>query len=98
MDLIYKEHIAFFEISENSCKVAGFFNDRSGSRLERGTHLVCNDIRKSRFSNSWWASQQDMVQRLTPFEGSLHKHAQVLFDLGLADVFRKLRRTKGDIQ
>ena len=94
VDLVDKEYVAFLEAGKNRREIPGFFYYGSACGFERGPHFVGYDIRESGLADARRAGEQDVVECLAPLERGLHKHAQVLFDLSLADVFAKMRRTQ----
>ena len=98
VDLVDKKHVALFEVGQDRGQVAGFFDDRAGGGFERRTHLVSDDVRKRGLADARRAGQQDVVESLTAFERRLHKDAQVLLDLGLADIFRQMSRPQAGVK
>ena len=89
MNFIYEEDVTFLQVGKECRDVAGFFDRRSGCRSEFRFHLVSDDIREGRLAQSGRAGQENMVESFVTAECSFHVHAQIFFDLLLADVVGK---------
>ena len=89
MDFINKQHIPFAQVSQQGCKVAGFFNGRAAGYPEVYAHLVGYNARKCGFAQARRAVKQHMVKGLAPLPGCLYVNGKVLFNLFLAHIIRK---------
>src|SRR5262249_14735208 len=98
MNLINEEHVAFLKISEQRGDVSGLFDGWSGGRLEFRTHLVGDDVGERGLSQSWWTSQQHVIECFATCARGFHVNAQVLFDLPLADVVVDAGGTQREIE
>src|SRR5688572_14583966 len=92
MDLVDEKNIAVLKVGNDRGKVARLFDDRASRGAQCRAHLIRHDVRKRRFAYAGRSSEENMIQRLTPLQRRLHKHAQVVLYLLLADVLRQLRR------
>src|SRR2546421_2607830 len=98
MNLVDEEHIAFLQVRKQRCDVAGLFNRRPGGRTQLRSHLIRDDVRQGGLSQSWRASQQNMIQRLTSLQRGFNIYAQVLLGFRLADVLGEMRRAQREIE
>ena len=52
MYLVDEKHIAFLQVSQLANQVARYFNRRSSSRMQHGSHFVRDNIRQGGFTKS----------------------------------------------
>ena len=89
MYLINKEHIVFFQRSQDTRQVARFIEYRTRSYLKADSEFVGDDIRECGFSQSRRAVQKCMVKGFTTIFGCFNEHFQILHNLLLtAEVFK----------
>src|SRR5919109_3019971 len=98
MNLINEKNVAFLQVCQQRRDVAGLLDRWTSSRSQLGAHFVRNDICESRLAQAWWTSQQHVIERFAPAARGLHVHAQVLFDLALADVLVDTSRPQREIE
>lgn len=81
MDLIDEEDIAFIEIGQYCCEVAGFFDHWAGCTAQLRAKLACNDSCQRRLTQAGRTVEQHMIEGVSPGLGSLDEDVEVLFDL-----------------
>ncbi len=66
MDFIYEKDISRLKRSKKTGKISGFIENGTGSNLHIHSHLVCDDVGQSCFTQTGRAMEKGVVQRLAP--------------------------------
>src|SRR6266404_2594928 len=98
MNLVDEQDVAFSKIRQQRCKVAGFFDNRSGSGLNVTAHLVGDDVSQGGLAESGRTVEQHVIESLPAFARGLDKDRQVLFGLVLTDVLAKQFRSETQLK
>ena len=80
MDLIDKQYIVRLQIGQHRSQVTLFFQHRAGCRVQRGPHLIGDDMCQRGFPQTRWTKKQDMVQCLITCFGRRSKDIQLFGD------------------
>ncbi len=71
MDLVDEQHVAGFQVGQQSGQVARPLEDRTRSTLDRHAHFFGNDVRQGGLAQPGRTEDQSMVERfLAPFRGA----------------------------
>lgn len=84
MDFVNKQHVTRFEVGEQPCEVARFFQHGAGRQFEVCPDFIGDNVREGGFAQAGWPVQQYVVERVASFFGSLNKDLEVVHDLALA--------------
>ncbi len=93
MDFIDKQHIAFFQGSQQACQVAGLVENRAGRDLEVDTEFRRHDMGQRSLSQARRAVKEDMVECLTPQKRRFHEDFEVFEHLFLSGELVEVLRT-----
>src|ERR1041385_2381109 len=86
MNLVDEEHVTFLKVGQQRCDVAGFLDRRTGRGFQLGAHFVRDDVGERRLTQTWWSSEQHVIECFAASARGFHVNAQVLFYLTLSDV------------
>ena len=98
VNFVDKEYIAWFEIGEDTSKVANTLNSGTTCYLDPSTHFPCDDMSEGGFAESGGTIEEDVVDRLTAIFGCSDKELEVLFDFFLADILRERLRPQSGVE
>ena len=98
MEFVDKQHIACFEIRQQTGEVTRFFDDRAAGGLEVRAHRLGQDVGERGFAEARRAAEQDVVERLAALSGGGDGDFEPFLDLGLAGEFGKERRAQCHFQ
>ncbi len=98
MNLIDEQHVAFFEIGEQTGEVAGFFDGGAAGVFQIRSHRLGNDIRQRGFAEAGRAVEQDVIKRFPAMLGGLHGDFQAFLDAGLAGEIGEKRGSQRHLQ
>ena len=93
MDLVDEEHVAAFELGQDSDQVTGANDRRSGGGVQLGIELPREDACKAGLAQARGAGQQDVVGGLAAFAGGLDRDPEVADRALLAHEFLEAART-----
>lgn len=94
MDLVDEQHIAFFEIGQLRCKVAGLRDHRAGCRAEVDPEFLCHDLRQRRLAEAGRTDEEHVIERLAACTGRGNEHFKIGACLGLAREVRQALRAQ----
>ena len=77
MDFVDEQHIALFEIGEQSREIAGFGDDRPRRGAEVDAELARDDLRERGLAETGRTDEQHVVECLAPRARGLDEHRQI---------------------
>jgi hypothetical protein len=98
VDFIDKQDIVAFQVSQDSCEVAGAFDCRAGGGLDIDANLSCDNVRKAGLPKAGRAVKKGMVEWLTALTGGGDRNNQVFPDLVLTDEIGQRMRSEAGFQ
>jgi hypothetical protein len=98
VDLVDKKNIALLQIGEQRCQVARAFHHWSRGAFEVDPHLHGNDMRQGGFPETWRATEEHVIDRITTMPGRFNQDTEIFLDLLLTDVFIQGGRTQTGFQ
>ena len=98
MEFVDKQHVAFFEIRQQTGEVTRFFDDRTAGGFEAGAHRLGQDVSERGLAEAGRAAEQDVVERFAALLGRLHGDFEPFLDLGLPGELGKERGAQRHFQ
>jgi len=95
MDLINKQDITAFKVSQKPDQIAPLIKGRPGSYGKLSPHLVCDDMGQGCFPQTRGAMKKHMINRLLALHGGFNSDFKGFHNFGLADIIRETFRTQG---
>ncbi len=97
MNLVDEEYVSRFDVSQDRREISRPENRRSGRRTKPAAHLLRNDVRQRRLSESWGAGEQDMIEGFPAESRGFDVDAQVLDESPLTHIVGDPPRPKGQL-
>ena len=79
---------------ENSCEIACFLDLWTAGDVDFTSESAAENVCQGRFSQSWRATEEDMIEGVAALLGSLNHQHEAFFDLVLAAEFLEIWRSE----
>ncbi len=96
MNFVDEQHVAFFEIGEKGCEIAGLGDHGAGRGAKADAEFARDDLRQRGLAKPGWTDEQHVIKRFPALARSLDENRKILARLRLADEFgQQLRSQRG---
>ena len=98
MNFINEKDVSRLKRSKKAGKISGFIENRTGCDFHIHTHLVCDDVGQSCFTQTGRAVEKGVVQRLAPEFCGLDVDMEIGHNLPLTREIFKVLRSDNSVQ